>query len=47
MCKVGAGIGMPLYALGACNTCHGVITAYRQYRYNLFKEKYQNYGRQN
>lgn len=41
------GIDLPLAAFGACDTCRGVAMAYMLYRYNLFKEKYQNYGRQN
>ncbi|MDE6293741.1 MAG: hypothetical protein K2L88_03865 [Clostridiales bacterium] len=40
------GIEKPLSAFGKCDTCRGVTEAYRLYRYNLFKEKYQNYGRQ-
>lgn len=46
MCKACDGLGT-LLAFGACDTCRGVTEAYRLYRYNLFKEKYQNYGRQN
>ncbi|MDE7165068.1 MAG: hypothetical protein K2O04_06600 [Clostridiales bacterium] len=45
-CRCG-GIESPLRAFGALDTCRGVSAAYKLYRYNLFKEKYQNYGRQN
>lgn len=35
-----------LAAFGALRTCRGVMRAYNLYRYYLFKEKYENYGRQ-
>ena len=41
------GISSPLRVFGTPDTCRGVMAAYLLYRYNLFKEKYQNYGRQN
>ncbi|MDE6401067.1 MAG: hypothetical protein K2L54_00465 [Clostridiales bacterium] len=34
----------PLKAFGALDTCRDVMRAYELYRYNLFKEKYENDG---
>ena len=45
MRNVDSSIGSPLAAFGNLDTCRGVMRAYRLYRYYLFKEKYENYGR--
>lgn len=47
MCKAGGGVGLPLSYFGTLDTCRGVMRAYAVYRYNLFKEKYEKYGRKN
>lgn len=48
MCKACGGVTRsPLVRFGALDTCRAVITAYTKYRYYMFKEKYENYGRQN
>lgn len=45
MYKACGGVASLMLACGAPDTCRGVMRAYAVYRYNLFKETYEKYGR--